>query len=295
MRSSLMRSSTCRPRPRWWSDLKTPRPSMCVGSGRGTRTSVEPVRPFAPCPHRRRRRSASDPDRRLGPAHRPGSDSAGGSFAEREALLQAVATAIQHRMATRMRTPMRRRGSTELLRAVGIGYIKFALDEPGWFEVAFFGVGRCVTPVAVTLTRSLRDRATGTRRLCRLWRKFSQSAVITCTLDGMRYNRSMVVTLAVPPTSQMVCNPASPAHIHLELFYGYTAAPAAERHRVSTTRSIWCPATRFWKARCSAAAMCRTPAWAAPAAPARRNSSKARWTWTTTSRWARPSSTAVTS
>lgn len=60
-------------------------------------------------------------------------------FADREALLTAVATAIQHRMTARMRTSVRRRDSTELLRAVGIGYIKFALDEPGWFAVAFFG------------------------------------------------------------------------------------------------------------------------------------------------------------
>jgi AcrR family transcriptional regulator len=63
-------------------------------------------------------------------------------FADREALLRAAATAIQSRMAARMRTSVRRRGSTELLRAVGIGYIKFALDEPGWFAVAFFGAGQ---------------------------------------------------------------------------------------------------------------------------------------------------------
>lgn len=63
-------------------------------------------------------------------------------FADREALLGAIAGAIQHQMATRMRTSVRRRGSTELLRAVGIGYIKFALDEPGWFTVAFFGAGQ---------------------------------------------------------------------------------------------------------------------------------------------------------
>jgi AcrR family transcriptional regulator len=63
-------------------------------------------------------------------------------FADREALLAAVATAIQLRMAARMRASVRRRGSSELLRAVGIGYIKFALDEPGWFAVAFFGVGQ---------------------------------------------------------------------------------------------------------------------------------------------------------
>jgi AcrR family transcriptional regulator len=65
-------------------------------------------------------------------------------FADRDALLRTVATAIQHRMAARMRGSVRRRGSTELqacdrLRAVGVGYIKFALDEPGWFTVAFFG------------------------------------------------------------------------------------------------------------------------------------------------------------
>jgi AcrR family transcriptional regulator len=62
-------------------------------------------------------------------------------FVDREALLSAVATAIQHRMAARM---ARRHGSAvpdarDRLHAVGLGYIKFALDEPGWFTVAFFG------------------------------------------------------------------------------------------------------------------------------------------------------------
>lgn len=65
-------------------------------------------------------------------------------FADREALLSAVAIAIQHRMAARMQGSTRRRGASEKqagdqLRAVGVGYIKFALDEPGWFTVAFFG------------------------------------------------------------------------------------------------------------------------------------------------------------
>lgn len=58
-------------------------------------------------------------------------------FADREALLQAVATAIQHRMAARMHSSTGRRAS-DRLRAVGLGYIKFALDEPGWFSTAFF-------------------------------------------------------------------------------------------------------------------------------------------------------------
>jgi AcrR family transcriptional regulator len=68
-------------------------------------------------------------------------------FVDREALLRAVATAIQHRMAATMQSSARRRGSAEQqardrLRAVGVGYIKFALDEPGWFAVAFFGAGQ---------------------------------------------------------------------------------------------------------------------------------------------------------
>jgi AcrR family transcriptional regulator len=63
-------------------------------------------------------------------------------FADREALLSAVATAIQSRMVARMRGTVRRRDSSEPLRAVGIGYINFALDEPGWFAVAFFGASQ---------------------------------------------------------------------------------------------------------------------------------------------------------
>jgi AcrR family transcriptional regulator len=59
-------------------------------------------------------------------------------FVDREALLSAVASAIQHRMAARMQSSARRHAS-DRLRAVGKGYIKFALDEPGWFTVAFFG------------------------------------------------------------------------------------------------------------------------------------------------------------
>lgn len=66
-------------------------------------------------------------------------------FVDREALLGAVAIAIQHRVAARM---ARKRDSdaTDRLRAVGLGYIKFALDEPGWFTVAFFSTD----PVALS-------------------------------------------------------------------------------------------------------------------------------------------------
>lgn len=72
-------------------------------------------------------------------------------FADREALLTAVATTIQDRIAARMRSAGGNRGSPaararQRLRAVGLGYIEFALDEPGWFAVVFFGAN--LTPVA---------------------------------------------------------------------------------------------------------------------------------------------------
>lgn len=59
-------------------------------------------------------------------------------FVDREALLGAVAAAIQHQMAERMAHPSDADAAGRL-RAVGMGYITFALDEPGWFTVAFFG------------------------------------------------------------------------------------------------------------------------------------------------------------
>lgn len=66
-------------------------------------------------------------------------------FADRKALVRAVSQAIQERMAVRMR-PRRSGGAdssaeaaVQRLRAVGLGYIRFALAEPGWFSVAFFG------------------------------------------------------------------------------------------------------------------------------------------------------------
>ncbi|MFC9474576.1 TetR/AcrR family transcriptional regulator [Nocardia sp. NPDC056952] len=60
-------------------------------------------------------------------------------FPDRRALLRAVSAAIESRMAEGMeRGPATGRAS---LRAVGLGYIGFALLEPGWFAVAFFGAG----------------------------------------------------------------------------------------------------------------------------------------------------------
>jgi AcrR family transcriptional regulator len=74
-------------------------------------------------------------------------------FADRVSLLRAVAEQIQHSMADRMRafdlpgSPGSGDGSPERrrLRAVGLGYIAFALAEPGWFDTAFANVGSLLT------------------------------------------------------------------------------------------------------------------------------------------------------
>lgn len=62
-------------------------------------------------------------------------------FPDRQALLRAVSAAIEAAMATGMATGRRLATPRDSLRAVGLGYIAFALAEPGWFAVAFFGAG----------------------------------------------------------------------------------------------------------------------------------------------------------
>lgn len=84
-------------------------------------------------------------------------------FRDRAALMSALGQEIQERMAQRMReqgrmreqigepgpswtdaeTPVevvaRAEEALHRLRGVGLGYIEFAIEEPGWFELAFFG------------------------------------------------------------------------------------------------------------------------------------------------------------
>lgn len=65
-------------------------------------------------------------------------------FADRESLRAAVATRIQEETVERMLAlePPAHPGMSEArarLTAVGLGYISFALTEPGWFDVAFGG------------------------------------------------------------------------------------------------------------------------------------------------------------
>jgi AcrR family transcriptional regulator len=71
-------------------------------------------------------------------------------FVDRESLRAAVVVEIQRAMVERMATPAHSPGghdgghdgaraseeAVRTLRAVGLGYVRFALAEPGWFETA---------------------------------------------------------------------------------------------------------------------------------------------------------------
>ncbi|MGO2312063.1 MAG: TetR/AcrR family transcriptional regulator [Brachybacterium tyrofermentans] len=68
-------------------------------------------------------------------------------FRDRSALLGALGLEIQSRVVERMRARTAEPGvadpaeeSLRRLRGVGLGYIDFACEEPGWFEMAFFGI-----------------------------------------------------------------------------------------------------------------------------------------------------------
>lgn len=63
-------------------------------------------------------------------------------FADHDALLRAVARAALAEMAITIdRRQVDAAGGVASLVGVGLGYIQFALDEPGWFDVAFFAMG----------------------------------------------------------------------------------------------------------------------------------------------------------
>lgn len=67
-------------------------------------------------------------------------------FTDRDALRAAVRDGIHAGIAQRMRSlepehPSPAGAARARLRAVGLGYVSFALDEPGWFDVAFASPG----------------------------------------------------------------------------------------------------------------------------------------------------------
>ena len=64
-------------------------------------------------------------------------------FADRDALVRAVAQRALARLAAAIEERMRAAGEPDgmaMLQAVGESYIAFALDEPGLFDVAFFAM-----------------------------------------------------------------------------------------------------------------------------------------------------------
>ena len=70
-------------------------------------------------------------------------------FADRSALVVAVAARAQHQLAQTMQRRMAEadaepdpgRRVRRRLREVGLAYVEFAVDEPGWFSLAFFTPG----------------------------------------------------------------------------------------------------------------------------------------------------------
>ena len=87
-------------------------------------------------------------------------------FPNRAALLDATAAAIQQGLAAAM-TDAPDRSPAERLHRIGAAYIDFALDEPGWFAVVFFGIRPPdpatvrEAPAFVALTAALDDLVVG--------------------------------------------------------------------------------------------------------------------------------------
>lgn len=78
-------------------------------------------------------------------------------FADRDALVRAVAQAALSEMACAIEEKQKEASDAlAMLRAVGEGYIQFALDEPGWFDVAFFAMTDMVNAAAVNPTGDAR-------------------------------------------------------------------------------------------------------------------------------------------
>lgn len=104
-------------------------------------------------------------------------------FADLDSLRAAVAEQIQHGMVDRMRSFQSvvdpQPGASDIgssadgqLRAVGLGYIGFALAEPGWFDTAFANVGALLAadpgaepPIPVQMLTSALDGLVGSGAL----------------------------------------------------------------------------------------------------------------------------------
>jgi AcrR family transcriptional regulator len=115
-------------------------------------------------------------------------------FENRQALVDAVACAAHGHLADVITSHQERIGSTgdqragDVLRAVGSGYVEFARTEPGWFDVAFFGLEDMLlasSPQAVgragrTPFQQLEDAVAGLVEAGALAADQSESAAIFC-------------------------------------------------------------------------------------------------------------------
>lgn len=115
-------------------------------------------------------------------------------FADHDALVRAVARAALAEMAIAIdRRQVGATGGVALLESVGLGYIQFALDESGWFDVAFFAMGGTVSDVATGPEPSDPD---GGRSPYRLLEEALASLVEERLLDARRADDAAIMCWA---------------------------------------------------------------------------------------------------
>ena len=102
-------------------------------------------------------------------------------FADRDALVRAVALSVLDEMAVAIAArQVDAADGTALLSAVGEGYIAFALDEPGLFDVAFFALGEMLDSTGCTPYTLLTDGLDALVAEGRLDADRVDSAALTC-------------------------------------------------------------------------------------------------------------------
>jgi AcrR family transcriptional regulator len=102
-------------------------------------------------------------------------------FADRDALVRAAALSVLDDIAVAIAARQVDAADGEaLLTTVGEGYIAFALDEPGWFDVAFFALGDLLDSTGPTPYTLLTDALDALVAEGRLEADRVDSAALTC-------------------------------------------------------------------------------------------------------------------
>jgi AcrR family transcriptional regulator len=102
-------------------------------------------------------------------------------FADRDALVRAAALSVLDEIAVALTARQVDAADGEaLLTTVGEGYIAFALDEPGWFDVAFFALGDLLDSTGPTPYTLLTDALDALVAEGRLEADRVDSAALTC-------------------------------------------------------------------------------------------------------------------